>query len=97
MKTNYKIILRNYDGKNYEVDEIFITPSNKIEFTLSSGKRHKFNEDKHKFYSGGREISPLYCFSINHWNVMLPWITYKEDEEKVKDYLKSVGVMMHDQ
>ena len=97
MKTNYKIILRNIDGKSYEVDEIFITPANKIEFTLSSGKRHKFNPDKHKFFSGGKELSPLYSYSINHWNVTLPWVTYKEDEEKVRDYLKAIGILMYDE
>lgn len=97
MKTNYKIILRNIDGKNYEIDEIFVTPANTIEFTISNGKRHKFNEEKQKLFSGGREISPLYSYSINHWNVTLPWVTYKEDEEKVRDYLKAIGILMFDE
>lgn len=95
-KINSKLVLRK-DNKNFEIDKLWISPSNKVMFTIVDGKKkYEFDERTSKIFSGGREISPLYSYSFNQWNVMLPYLVYKEDEEAVKNYLKSVGVLMHD-
>lgn len=92
-----KVTLRK-DNKNYEIDKLWINPSNKIMFKLIDGKKtYEFDDSTGKLFSGGREISPLYSYAFNEWNMMLPYLVYKEDEEAAKKYLKSVGVLMHDE
>ena len=92
-----KVTLRK-DNKNYELDKLWINPSNKIMFKLiDSKKTYEFDENVGKLFSGGREISPLYSYAFNEWNMMLPYLVYKEDEEVAKKYLKSVGVLMPDE
>lgn len=92
-----KVTLRK-DNKNYEIDKLWINPSNKIMFKLVDGKKtYKYDSTVGKLYSGGREISPLYSYAFNQWNTMLPYLVYKEDEDSAKKYLKSVGVLMPDE
>ena len=92
-----RVVLKKGD-KNYEIDKLWINPSNKIMFKLIDGKKtYEFDDTVGKLLSGGREISPLYSYAFNNWNVMLPYLVYKEDEEAVKKYLKAIGVLMPDE
>lgn len=93
---DFKVLLKK-DSKSYDVHELWVSATNEIKFKLSSGKTYIFDDQNEKLFIGGKEFSPLYSFAINKWNVMLPYITYIEDVDKVKDYLKALGVLMLDQ
>ena len=53
-------------------------------------ERFQFDPEKQEIVLGSKAVEPWLSYAINSWNVMLPFITYKCDKEKVERYLDSV-------
>lgn len=62
-----------------EVQNVEVKPNNDVIVTLVNNE--KFLLENGGLFIGNRKISPLKSAFCNKWNVMLPLITYTEDEE----------------
>ena len=84
-------LLRDGSRKGKKIESHHIDGSDRIWIKLQSEKEKiQFNPNKHTIVLGGKVIVPMLSYAINTWNVMLPYITYECDKEKVEKYLESI-------
>ena len=87
-----KFLLR--DGSNNKGIKILnyrIDGSDRIWLKLQKVEKElQYDSNKHLIVLGGKIVEPMLSYAINSWNVMLPYITYRVDKEKVESYLASI-------
>lgn len=91
-----KLILKEGKHKQKKITYVKVKPDNQLKFRVEgSDQTYIYDETKHSITVGGKKIVPLYSYSINSWNVLLPFIAYEENIEEIKAYLKSIASTMY--
>lgn len=90
-KLNFLLRFKDNGKKGIKILSHRIDGSDRIWLKLQKVEKEvQYNPDKHLIVLGGKIIEPMLSYAINSWNVMLPYITYRVDKEKVEQYIESV-------
>ena len=92
-----KMYLRQSGKKQQKINSFRLDVQNHLYLRVEGNKDEVLYSEKiHQITIGSKEIMPFYSYMINCWNVLLPFIAYKEDEENIRKYLKSIGSTIYD-
>lgn len=79
-------------GKAKKIINFTIDARDNIILSIQGEEKERiFDSSKEEISLGGKVIEPLLSYVINKWNVMLPYITYQVDKDKVLKYLEEMG------
>jgi hypothetical protein len=95
-----KMFLRKKDAGKKQKKIVYykMKPQNVLIIRVEGNKNDIiYDQNIHIITIGGKKIMPFYSYLINPWNVMLPFITYEEDYESVKDYLRKIGSSLYEE
>jgi hypothetical protein len=86
-----KFLLKEKEKRARKIVDYRIDGSDRIWLKLyKETKEIQFNPNTQVIVLGGKVIEPMLSYAINSWNVMLPFITYRVDKEKVEAYIESI-------
>lgn len=84
-------LLKEENKKTRKIAHISIDGQDRVWIRIyGEDERTQFDPEKQKIVLGSKAVEPWLSYAINRWNVMLPYITYRDDKEKVERYLDSV-------
>jgi hypothetical protein len=97
-KSNFEKLnftLKNINDKRPKTKKIIsftIDARDNIILSIQGEENERIFDSKNEEISlGGKVIEPFLSYVINKWNVMLPYITYQVDKDKVLKYLEDLG------
>ena len=89
-KLNF-LLKRNKEKKLKKIDSFRIDGKDRIWLKIQGElKEKKFDPENEVILLGGKAIEPMLSYVFNAWNIMLPYVTYASDKEKVESYIKTV-------